>query len=326
MSAYPAHPVGSRFGPYDVLEVAGLGGMGVIYKARDRNLDRLVALKFLPARMARDRRARHRFLREARALARIEHPNIPSIYTIDRAGDTFYIACQYVEGSDLVARLDDDAPVEVDEALRIVQEVASALQATHEQGIVHRDIKPENIMMDPNGRVVVLDFGLAKRIVGDVRVTQSDLYLGTPEYCSPEQLRGEELDERTDLYALGVVLHELLCGRPPYSSRDTTNLHRAILAGRRTPLRKRRADLPRGVEALVDRLLERDRERRIGTAGEVIARIQALRGALADDDRRPGPRSRGGRLLRMMAASPLWVALGGATLFPWLARLRDRLA
>lgn len=288
-----AHRVGTRVGNYEVLEVLGRGGMGIIYKARDRSLDRVAALKFLPVSQAREKASRQRFLREARALAKLVHRNIPSIYGIDRADETHYIAFEYVEGRNLHELLQDEGTLGVRRALEIVREVADALVATHASGIVHRDIKLDNIMVDVDGCVKVLDFGLAKPILGGTRITQSDLYLGTPEYCSPEQIRGEDIDARGDLYSLGVVLYELLAGVAPFRATDTTALYPAILRGKRPSIRKVRRDVPRGVDALIRKLLDRDRERRLSSASALIEAIDTLLAKLGDPSETSGPQGTG---------------------------------
>ena len=177
-------------------------------------------------------------------------------------------------------------------------------------------------MIDEDDRVKVLDFGLAKPMRGDMRITQSDMYLGTPEYCSPEQLRGEELDARSDLYALGIVLYEMLSGRPPYQNSDTTNLHHAILRGRRPSIRRLRPGVPKAVESLIHRLIEKDRSRRIDSAAELVGLIDVLRMRLADEE--DGLGSRGGGLLRRVSGISLFsgvLPIGGAAL---LLQLVDR--
>jgi len=312
--------IGKRIGPYEILEVIGRGGMGVIYKGRDRGLDRVVALKFLPAASAMSDESRQRFLREARTLAKLEHPGIPSIYNVGKAGDSYYIACQFVEGRTLLDVLRERGSLSVMEALRIVREVADVLHATHAHGIIHRDIKTDNLMLDEAGRIKVLDFGLAKPIHGGVRITQGDVYLGTPEYCSPEQLRGEDLDGRSDLYSLGVVLYELISGDLPFSHEDTSNLYQRILKGKFQPLRKANPEVPEEVEDLVRCLLERRREHRIPNALEVRDRIDALLASADSEDESEPPRS-SKRLvrrpaLRRLRAFPLFFALAGSLLVP----------
>jgi serine/threonine-protein kinase len=278
--------IGKQIGPYDVLEVIGRGGMGVIYKARDRALDRVVALKFLKASSAMDEEAKQRFLREARSLAKLDHPNIPRIYNVGKADETYYIACQYIEGRTVLDVLGKRKMFAVHDALRIVRDVAAALEATHSHGIIHRDIKTENLMLDESGGVKVLDFGLAKPMEGGTRITRTDVYLGTPEYCSPEQLRGEKLDERSDLYSLGVVLYELLVGELPFRDDDISALYQRIFRGKFESVRKVRPGIPGEVDALVRALIEKRREHRLGSASEVVARIDAI---LGDNGSGSGP-------------------------------------
>ena len=281
-----AERIGQKVGRYEIIDVLGRGGMGEIYKARDRALERDVALKFLPIDLAQDKTSRQRFLREARSLAKLDHPNIPGVYAIEKLDETYYIAFQYVEGRNLLRVLSQEKPVGVGRALRIIRQVAEALSATHAHGIVHRDIKPENIMVESDDSVKVLDFGLAKPMRGGTRITQTDMYLGTPEYCSPEQIRGEVLDDRSDLYSVGIVLFELLAGNPPFQNSETRQLYPSILNGKRPSIRKTRSSVPRNVDRLIQRLIAKDRDRRIDSAEQLIVQIDAILARLGDDDSR----------------------------------------
>ena len=212
-----------HFPQLEVLELLGAGGMGYVYKARQRGLDRLVALKLLPPQISRDRNFAERFGREARALARLSHPSIVTIHDSGQAGDLYYFIMEFIDGLSLRQLLHGrDQPLEQDEALPIVATVCDALGYAHEEGIVHRDIKPENILLDRKGRVKIADFGLAKLLgpngghLSRLALTSPQQLIGTPHYMAPEQTeRPLEVDHRADIYSLGVVLYEMLTGQLP---------------------------------------------------------------------------------------------------------------
>jgi eukaryotic-like serine/threonine-protein kinase len=269
---------GFRIGPYRVRREIGRGGMGIIYEAYDETLHREVALKVMRPAVSGEGlpEQERRFLREARALAKVVHPNVTPIYSYGVERGMRYIACQIVRGETLSERLARTGPFGVVEALRIARSVASALDAIHRIGLVHRDIKTSNVMLDESGKATVVDFGLARETAADARITRSDLYVGTPEYCAPEQLRGEDVDGRADVYSLGVVLYEMLTGRPPHDSKSTRVLSRQILLHRAPPLRRRRRDVPKSVERLVDRMLSKDPAKRTESAMEAIRSIDAI--------------------------------------------------
>ena len=212
-----------HFPHLEILELLGAGGMGYVYKARQRGLDRLVALKLLPPQISRDRNFAERFGREARALARLSHPGIVTIHDSGRAGDLYYFIMEFIDGLSLRQLLHGrDQPLEQDEALPIVATICDALGYAHEEGIVHRDIKPENILLDRKGRVKIADFGLAKLLgpnggqLSRLALTSPQQLIGTPHYMAPEQTeRPLEVDHRADIYSLGVVLYEMLTGQLP---------------------------------------------------------------------------------------------------------------
>ncbi|MBI1851076.1 MAG: serine/threonine protein kinase [Planctomycetes bacterium] len=269
---------GNRIGPYSVRREIGRGGMGIIYEAHDEALDREVALKVMRPTAGAEGlvEQEHRFLREARSLAKVVHPNVTPIYSYGVQRGLRYIACQIVRGENLSDRLARTGPLGTREALEIARSIASALEAIHRLGLVHRDIKTSNIMIDENGQPKVVDFGLARETTDDARITRSDLYVGTPEYCAPEQLRGEDVDGRADLYSLGVVLFEMLAGRPPHATESTRVLTRQILFERATPLRQVRCDAPKSVERLVARLLAKDRDKRVRSALDAVREFDVL--------------------------------------------------
>ncbi len=206
------------FPQLDILELLGQGGMGIVYKARQKKLDRPVALKILPLEASRDPHFAERFAREAKALARLSHPNIVAVYDSGQAGPYFYLLMEFVEGANLRQML-KAGQVTPKEALAIVPAICDALQYAHEEGVVHRDIKPENVLLDKKGRVKIADFGLAK-LLGkeqvDYSLTASGAFMGTPKYMAPEQIEHpQEVDHRADIYSLGVVFYEMLTGELP---------------------------------------------------------------------------------------------------------------
>ena len=209
---------GQVIGNYEILAELGRGGMGIVYKALDRKLQRAVAIKLLSPHLAGDPEFVARFLREARAAAQLDHPNIARVYAVGEADGYRYIAMEYVKGQTLAGWIRTLGAIEAPRALEIVREAAAALAVAHHIGIVHRDIKPANIMIDEAGHVKVMDFGLAKFEDAASGVTRSGAVLGTPMYMAPEQVRGGEIDARADIYALGVTCYEMLAGQPPFTA------------------------------------------------------------------------------------------------------------
>jgi serine/threonine-protein kinase len=209
-------PVGSRFGEYEILEELGSGGMGKVYRAKDVTLERSVALKTLAPGSANDPAFVERFLREARAVARLNHPNIVQIYNFGSVEGTWYLAMEFVDGPSLGQRLRSGRFSEA-EVVRITRQVCQALALAHAEGLVHRDIKPDNIMLTSRGDVKLVDLGIAKRLDEDQSLTQTGHSMGTPHYISPEQIRGlKDIDARADIYSLGATLYHLVTGHTPY--------------------------------------------------------------------------------------------------------------
>src|ERR1700704_2094971 len=218
---------GARLGPYEILSAIGAGGMGEVYRARDTKLNRDVALKILPDAFASDPDRLARFTREAQTLAALNHPHIAHIHGLEEAGGVRALVMELVEGEDLAERI-ARGPMPLDEALPIARQIADALEAAHEQGIIHRDLKPANIKVRPDGTVKVLDFGLAKALeatgamsssasmsptITTPAMTQAGMILGTAAYMAPEQAKGREADKRSDIWAFGCVLYEMLTGK-----------------------------------------------------------------------------------------------------------------
>src|SRR5271163_4831245 len=228
---------GKKLGPYEIQSPLGAGGMGEVYRATDTKLGRDVALKVLPPEMAQDPERLGRFRREAKALAQLDHPNIVTIHSVEESGGIHFLTMQLVEGQPLDRLISTDR-LPVEQIVEIASALADALAAAHEKGIVHRDLKPANIMVSNDGRVKVLDFGLAKDTrppdAGDATQsqglrTEAGVVMGTPAYMSPEQVAGEVVDCRTDIFSLGIVLYEMASGQRPFKGRSSAELVTAIL-------------------------------------------------------------------------------------------------
>ena len=205
-----------RIGPYEIRETIGQGGMAAVYKAHQPSLDRVVALKVISAHLASETEFMERFRQEALASARLTHPNIVIVHDFGEDGGVPYLVMEYVEGTTLSELLDDALSPE--RAQNLVDQIAAGLDYAHSRGVVHRDIKPQNVLVTPEGRVVLADFGLARIMESAKRLTMTGGIVGTPEYMSPEQAAGRPTDQRTDIYALGVILFEMIVGSRPYTA------------------------------------------------------------------------------------------------------------
>ena len=258
-----------RMGSYEVTGVIGAGGMGVVLKAFEPSLDRVVAIKVLAPHLAHNEKARQRFEREARAAAAVINPNVIPIYSVASDGKLPYLAMACIQGGSLQQRLDSQGAASVPEVLRIGSQIASGLAAAHEQGLVHRDIKPENILFEGDvERVSITDFGLA-RAVDDNTVTQAGTIAGTPMYMSPEQARGEKVDQQSDLFSLGSVLYALCTGEPPYCADSSLGVMRKITDESPTPIRELNPDTPEWLADIIEKLMAREKTARFALAAEV---------------------------------------------------------
>jgi eukaryotic-like serine/threonine-protein kinase len=284
---------GTRLGRYEIRKPLGAGGMGEVYMAQDVRLERIVALKILPEGVSHDPQRMRRFEQEARAASSLNHPNVAHIYEIEEESGHRFIAMEYVEGATLRQHM-AASPLMLGQALDIAQQVTAALAAAHAAGIIHRDIKPENIMLRTDGYVKVLDFGLAKLTeqhgVMDTEAptkalvnTGPGMVMGTARYMSPEQARGQEVDARTDLWSLGVVLYEAVAGRPPFEGSTASDVISAILSKEPPPLARYARDVPESLEWIVTKALTKDKEERYQTAKEMLVDLRRIKQRLEVD-------------------------------------------
>ncbi len=266
-----------KIGRYEILERVGRGGMGVLYRAMDPVLEREVAIKLMLSDFSTDETARPRFYREARAVARLQHRNIVTLFDFGEEDGTPYIVMEFLQGEPLDQAMRGAAPLTVDRKLDVVAQLCTGLHFSHRQGIIHRDVKPGNIWLLPDGGVKLLDFGIAK--YGDATVTRGGDVIGSVSYMAPEQLAGREIDPRADLFAVGVVLYELLCGRRPFQADSPTAIMMKIMNEPPPPLNVQ--GLPAPLHDVVNRALEKDPTKRFQHAAELAAELQVIRQALA---------------------------------------------
>jgi serine/threonine protein kinase/Tfp pilus assembly protein PilF len=286
--------IGQTISNYRILSTLGRGGMGVVYKAEDLRLGRMVAVKFLPESLAHDRMAVERFQREARAVSALNHPNICTLYDIDDDNGNPFLVMEYLEGRTLRDRIAEGL-LPADEALELAIQMADALDAAHSRSVVHRDIKPANIFINTRGQIKIMDFGLAK-VTAEIKglegaerpsamptaaladlLTSPGSTLGTVAYMSPEQARGEELDARSDLFSLGVVLYEMATGRSPFPGNTAALIFVGILNQAPVPPSKLRPEIPIEMERIINKALEKNRDLRYQNASDIRADLKRLR-------------------------------------------------
>ncbi len=263
---------GTRISHYKIIEKIGEGGMGVVYKAEDTKLKRTVALKFLPPRLLCDSEARERFEHEAQAASALNHPNINTIYEIDEIDGRCFIAMEYLEGGSLQSRL-KGRDLSIKQILELAIQIGEGLHAAHDRGVVHRDIKPDNIVLTESGLPKIMDFGLAK-LKGATKVTKKGTTLGTLQYMSPEQASGQEVDHRSDIFSFGVILYEMIAGRLPFRGETEASIINSVLNDTPEPLTRYKAEVPEGVQRVVDRALEKDAGERYQHADDMVAELK----------------------------------------------------
>jgi TolB-like protein/Tfp pilus assembly protein PilF/predicted Ser/Thr protein kinase len=259
---------------YEIIEELGRGGMGIVYKAIDNKLKRTIALKFLPPEWTYDVQAKERFAREAQAAAALDHPHICTVHEIDEAEGRMFISMAYVEGESLKTRI-ERGPLKLDEVMDIGLQVAEGLKEAHKKGIVHRDIKAANIMVTEKGQAKIMDFGLA-RMSGRALLTKEGTTMGTVAYMSPEQARGEDVDHRSDIWSLGVVLYEMLSGQLPFKGEHDQTIIHGILKEQPKSIADLRPEVPKLLQELVGKALEKNRDRRYQSMDEMFNDLRAL--------------------------------------------------
>src|ERR1700674_5167072 len=265
---------GTRLGSYEITAPIGAGGMGEVYQAHETRLGRDVAIKVLPEAFAHDPERLSRFQREAKMLAALNHPNIATIYGLEQSNGTSYLVMELVAGETLADRVKREGALPIEEALAICKQIAEALEAAHEKGIIHRDLKPANVKVTQEGKVKVLDFGLAKAFAGDganedpsnsptlsMAATMHGVILGTAAYMSPEQAKGKAVDKRTDIFAFGAVLYELITGKPAFHGEDVTDILAAVVKTE-PDWQALPAKIPSSIRTLLSRCLRKDKRQR----------------------------------------------------------------
>src|SRR6266850_740560 len=310
--------IGQTFSHYRVLEKLGTGGMGIVYKAQDLRLERYVALKFLPDNLMNDSQALERFRREALAASALNHANICTVHDIGEQGGRPFLAMEFIDGETMRRHVNGKS-LPVEEILNLGIQIADALDAAHAEGIIHRDIKPANIFVTKRGQAKVLDFGLAKLISkrdGDTDVSDSShpglenpisivgVISGTPSYMSPEQIRGDDLDVRADVFSLGLLLYEMATGQKAFPGNTGGVIIEAILSKSPPSIRTVNLEIPVELEAIINKAIEKDKEQRYQNAAELRSDLQVLKRGYESGH----------------TASSLLLATAGTKRMPWTKR------
>ncbi len=271
--------IGQQIGPYQINARLGVGGMAVVYRAHDSKLNREVAMKIIKGDLSGNENFLRRFEREARTIAALSHPHILKVFDYGQVGESVYLIIELMTGGSLADRIRDRSkPFTMPEVLQTLDQIGRALDYAHRQGIVHRDLKPQNVLLDTDGNAYLTDFGIAKLLQTDTNLTATGMVMGTPAYMSPEQWSGQPVDGRTDLYALGVIVYEMLVGSVPFDGDTPFRLMHQHIYEPPRPIRALRPDLPAGVQTVLNRALHKNRDERYASANELIT---ALRDALA---------------------------------------------
>src|SRR3990172_1672233 len=267
---------GTRVGPYEILEELGTGGMGSVFLALDARLERRLALKFVDPKSAETEDARERLVREAKAAAKLAHPNIVTVYDVGEHMGRVFLGMEYVQGHSL-RNLIDTGGLSIEQALDIFGQICDGLRAAHAVNVVHRDLKPSNIIVTPEGRAKILDFGLAKTLT-DPQHTQAGTLLGTVDYMSPEQTQGKVVDQRSDIFSLGIVFYELLTGINPFVRGFMPATMYAITYEQPEPLATRVHDVPAGCQVIIDKALAKEITERYQLVDAIIEDLKRVRG------------------------------------------------
>jgi len=310
--------VGAIFDHFEVVKPLGRGGMGVVYLARDRSLDRQVAIKVLPDELAGKPELHERFIREARAQARLSSPHVVAIYFIGQTPEprSLYFAMEYVDGEALEAPLDRKEPCDPELARRWMLDVARGLRDALRVGIIHRDVKPSNLLIDASGRVKLVDFGLAKPLDGDKKITREGVILGSPLYMAPEQARGEDLDHRADMYSLGCTFYHLLTGFPAFDGPTPLAVVTRHVSDPAPRVRDRAPGTPQPLARIIERLMMKNPAGRYDSYDDLI---QAIEEAAPQHTELAGFWTRGAALAIDVVLALVLLATMGALKMPWLA-------
>jgi serine/threonine protein kinase len=312
--------IGKTISHYKILEKVGSGGMGVVYKAEDTKLKRTVAIKFLPPDLIRDDEAKVRFIQEAQAASVLEHNNICTIHEVDETEDGQLFIVMACYGGDTLKKKIEQGPLEIEDAVSIASQVAKGLSKAHEKGIVHRDIKPANVMITDDGVVKILDFGLAK-LTGHTRITKTATAMGTIAYMSPEQSRGETIDQRTDIWSLGVILYQMVTGQLPFNGEYEQAVIYSILNDDPESIDNQRTDVPEEIQKVVRKSLQKDVGKRYQSVGEIIGVLEELKrkfdsGQLVTPEQKKEHRKKRGKYL-YAALAVLIVSVIAVALLLW---------
>ncbi len=298
---------GKQFGPYRIVAPLGEGGMASVYKAYQANMDRNVALKVLPRYFASDPNFVHRFEREAKVIAQLEHPHILPVHDFGESDGYTYLVMRFVKGGDL-AKVMTSGPLSMERILKYMTEIGAALDYAHKKGVIHRDIKPSNVLIDEQDNCLLSDFGLAKMIISDSRFTASGAFIGTPTYASPEQCMGGELDARSDIYSLGVMLYEMCTGRPPFEADTPMGVVLKHINDPLPPPHTVNPEISEALERVILKALAKAPADRYGTAGEMVSALRAVAGGKD----KTGPESMSARKTELESAGAKETRLGAA--------------
>jgi len=312
---------GKNLGNYKIVGKLGQGGMATVYKAHELSLNRVVALKVLSSQLSEDEAYIKRFQREAQAAAQLNHPNIVQIYAIGEEQGVHYFAMEYIKGKSLAHIRQEQGVLEPEDAIPLIRQVAEALVEAHKVGLVHRDIKPSNIMIDAAGRPKVMDFGIAYVSYANTKLTRDGSIIGTPEYLSPEQCEGKTVDQRSDIYSLGVTLYELLSGKTPYEADTPVSMLMKIVKGEFPPLQEVNPNVPEPLRAIVDKMMLKDVQQRYQKMEEVITDLLKLEPgsevpstAVMEEVAVPAPASgsKSNKWAAIIVAAVIVILMGGA--------------